>query len=310
MLQNYEQLADKIAQASGLSRQEIDMKVDAKCAKLSGLISKEGSAQIVASELGVSFDKEKMKVSELVTGMKRVNVTAKVIQEPRINNFTTKSGVDSKVASFTIADDTGNIRTVLWDTNHIELFENGKLKNDNVVEISNASIRNDELHLGSFSDIRLSNENIENVVTEKKMMEKNILDLRPGENVKLRAIVAQIFEPRFFEVCPECNRKAVDSKCETHGNIMPVKRALLGVVLDDGSENMRAVMFSEQINNFGISDEELNNAELFMQKKNELLGQEMFFVCNVRNNKLFNTTELIINDFEQVELDSLIESLK
>ena len=310
MLYNYNQLIDKISRASGLTVNDIDRRVEAKCAKLSGLISKEGAAQIVASELGISFEKEKMKVSELLSGMKKVNLVGKVIQEPIIRDFTTKSGVQSKVLSTTLADDTGNVRTVLWDTNHIKLFDDGKLKNGDIVEIGNASIRNDELHLGSFSDIKLSNEILKEVITEKKLAEKNISELRAGDNIKLRAIIVQIFEPRFFEVCPECSKKALNGLCGVHGNVTPSRRALLSIVLDDGSESIRGVLFNDQISYLGIGDKELNNLELFTQKKNDLVGMEALFDANVRSNKLFNTTELIINGIEQINLDNLIQSLR
>jgi len=295
MLQNYEQLIEKISSASGLSKDEVDRKVEAKCAKLSGLISKEGSAQIVASELGISFDKEKMKVSELIEGMRKVNIIGKVIEEPRINSFTTKAGNEGKVASFTIGDDSGNIRTVLWDTSHIALFEEGKLKNEGVVDISNASIRNGELHLGSFSEIKESSETIENVITEKRVPERKISDIKPGNNVRLRAVLVQMFEPKFFEVCPQCSKKAVDSNCVEHGAITPERRSLISVVLDDGTENMRAVAFSEQVNQFGITDQELNIPEMFEKKKRGLLGNEFFFTCNVRINQMFNNNNHKIN---------------
>jgi len=309
-MQNYEQLIEKIARVSGLSKEEIDRKVDAKCAKLSGLISKEGSAQIVASELGINFDNEKMKISELLSGMKRVNTLGKVIETSQIREFTTKSGITSKVMSMKLADETGNIRTVLWDTNHISLFENEEIKQGDVVEITNGSMRNDELHLGSVSGIKKSKENIDNADISVKISEKKISELVSGQRVKLRAVIAQIFDPRFFEVCPQCNKKAVNNSCEVHGNIIPLKRALLSVVLDDGNENIRAVMFNEQINNLGITDNDLNDSDLFMKKKEGLLGEEKFFLCNVRNNQLFNTTELIINGIEQVEIDKLIDGLR
>lgn len=310
MLQNYEQLIEKIAKASGLEKEEIDRKVEAKCAKLSGLISKEGSAQIVASELGISFDNEKMKISEIVSGMKKVNIVGKIIRLNAVREFVTKNGTPGKVLSMTVADDSGNVRVVLWDTNHIALFEESKIVDGQVVEITNAAVRNDEVHLSGFSDIKSSVEVIEDVQTAMRVVEKKIIDFKPGENVKLRGVVAQVFDPRFFEVCPECSKKVVENKCVTHGTVIGQKRALLSVVLDDGSENMRGVMFSEQINNFGISDEEVNNPELFLKKKEELMGEEMFFSANVRNNKLFNTTELVINNVEKVDVDQLIESLK
>ena len=202
VLQNYQQLIEKISKASGLTIDEIDRTVEAKCAKLSGLISKEGSAQIVASELGISFEKEKMKVSELVAGMKRVNLIGKVISDPQIREFS-KNNREGKVLSMNVADDTGNIRTVLWDSNHIALFEKNELNKEDFIEISNASIRNDELHLGSFSDIKKSKEEFSSIVMEKSVHERKIIDLKPGMSVKLRAFIVQMFEPKFFEVCPQ-----------------------------------------------------------------------------------------------------------
>ena len=53
--QDYEDLVDLICEKSGLSREEIERRIEAKRAKLSGLISKEGAAQIIASELGIDF---------------------------------------------------------------------------------------------------------------------------------------------------------------------------------------------------------------------------------------------------------------
>jgi replication factor A1 len=308
MMQNYEQLVDKIAKASGLSVNDVVLKVEAKCAKLSGLISKEGSAQIVASELGVNLDQEKLKVNELVDGMKKVNLIGKIVREPQIRDFVTKNGVQSKVLSTDLADETGNVRTVLWDVNHISLFEKGNLKHNQVVEISNASIRNNELHLGSFSEIKPSSYEIEVVKTSPNLINKKILDLKPGENVKLRGVITQIFQPRFFEVNKDTGRKI--SEEEKKRGAIAEKRALLGVVLDDGTDNMRGVLFGDQIKALGFENEELENLDLFTKKKDEILGEEAFFNCNVRSNNLFNTTELIINGIEKIDIDSLIESLK
>ena len=162
MMQNYSQLVERIARSSGLSVEDIERKIEAKRAKLSGLISKEGAAQVVASELGISFEKEKMKVSELLGGMKRVNVIGKIIELFPVREYN-KNNRQGKICSLVLADETSNIRTVLWDTNHIALFEQGKIKKDDIVEISNAAIRNNELHLTGFSDIKLSSEIIKEV---------------------------------------------------------------------------------------------------------------------------------------------------
>ena len=48
-MENYNKLVERISKVSNLSAEEIERKVEAKKAKLSGLISKEGAAQIVAA---------------------------------------------------------------------------------------------------------------------------------------------------------------------------------------------------------------------------------------------------------------------
>jgi replication factor A1 len=76
----YEQIVDRISRASGMTVNDIERKVEAKRAKLSGLVSKEGAAQIVAAELGINFEKQKVKINELFSGIKRVNTSGKIIR--------------------------------------------------------------------------------------------------------------------------------------------------------------------------------------------------------------------------------------
>ncbi len=312
MLKNYSQLVERIARSSGLSIEDIERRIEAKRAKLSGLISKEGAAQVVASELGISFDKEKMKIAELLNGMKRVTVVGRIIEMFPVREYN-KNGRQGKIGSFILADETGNIRTVLWDTNHIMLIEQGKIKNNDTVEITNASVRNEELHLTGFSDIKLSNEVLETVKTEKILREKKILDLRQGENVQIRAVIVQMFEPRFFTVCPACGKKMGGGgeigECQEHGKVVGEKRALLSLVLDDGTETIRAVLFSEQIEKL-ISKEELENSDLFIKKREEILGKEMFFLGQVRKNRIYDNLEFFVADIKEVDIDKLIEELE
>ena len=59
----YEQVIDKIKETSGLDNAAIELKIRNKLDQLSGLISKEGAAHIVANELGVKlFEKVSGKV--------------------------------------------------------------------------------------------------------------------------------------------------------------------------------------------------------------------------------------------------------
>ena len=297
---SYEKLLDKISKASGLDKDEIERRVEAKRAKLSGFISKEGAAQVIASELGISFDNEKLKIDELVSGMRKVNVLGKIIKISPARIFS-KNGKEGKVANLTIADETSNIKVVLWDTHHIELIEKKEAGEDSIVEICNASVRGNELHLGSFSEFKLSKEVLENVKKEKIFKEREISEFKLADSPSTRAFIVQAFEPKEFIVCPECRKKVVlegeQYLCTEHGRVSPEKRELMNIVVDDGTETIRAVIFHDALKNFS-------------HDKDSLLGREMIFSGDVRLNKFFSTPEFIIEKMEEPDLDEILKKLE
>jgi len=308
-MQNYSQLVERISRSSGLPTEDIERRIEAKRAKLSGLISKEGAAQVIASELGINFDKEKIKIAEMLDGMKKVNTIGRIIQMNNVIEYN-KNGRQGKIGSFVLADETSNVRAVLWDTNHISLIEHGKIKENDVVEINNASIRNTELHLSGFSDIKLSTEKFDNVIEQRVLHERKILDLSSGEQANLRAVVVQVFEPRAFFVCPACSKKVSQAgECLEHGKVAPEKRFLLSLVLDDGTETIRGVLFSEQIEKL-LNREEIENAELFLKKRNEILGKEMIFSGQARKSKIYDNLEFFVSDVQEIDIDKLIVELE
>ena len=308
-MDNYEKLLDRISKSSGLEKEEIERKVEAKKAKLSGLISKEGAAQIVAAELGINFDLERMKISELVEGMKKANVLGKIVQLNPIKNYS-KNGREGKIGSFTLADESSNIRTVLWDTNHISMIENGKLKEGSVIEISNAAIRNNELHLSSFADIKESKEKIESVALQRLISEKKLIEAKSGEIIKTRAFIVGSFEPRYFDVCPKCGKKAIENECKEHGAITPEKRAVLSITLDDGTETIRSSLFGETIKILGLTNEQIFSLEELKKIKNSIIGEEKIFTGQIKNNAMYNTNELSINSIESINTEALALELE
>lgn len=306
---NYEQLVELISNSSGLSVEEIERKIEAKQAKLAGLISRVGAAQVIAAELNINFDKQVIKISQIVPGMRKINLVGKIINMFPVREYN-KNGRSGRIGSFILADDTSNIRTVLWDENHIDLIVDGKIAEDCFVEISNASIRNGEIHLSSFSEIKSCDKVIENIVLEKPVVEKKIGEFNPNDNVSARAFIVQMFEPRFFFVCPECRKKVgEDSECQEHGKVICEKRALLSFVMDDGTDSIRAVIFSDQLEKI-MSKKDLEDPELFSAKKENFLGKEMLITGQVRRNSLYNNNEFIVSDLKDVDLEKLIEVLE
>jgi len=311
-MQNYDLLIDRIAKSADLDKEEVERRVEAKKAKLSGLISKEGAAQIIAAELGISFEDADLKVSELMPGMKKVNVVGKIIQLFPVRSFE-KNGRSGKVANFVIADDTGSVRVVLWDTNHISLIEKGEVKEGDTVEVKNGSMRESEVHLSGFSDIKKSSSEIKEVKAEANVSEASLDEVHQGQKIKIRATVVQLFPPRFYPVCPECNKKAVTEgegyRCLEHGKIIPKDRAILNFVVDDGAENIRVVMFSDAISLL-IPEEDLKNEEKMKAFRDDFLGSEVYVTGDVRRNQLFNNLEIITTNVERVEVEKLVSELE
>jgi len=306
MEENYEKILERIVRASGLNKEELNFRVETKRNKLSGLISKEGALQVIAAELGISFYEEKLKINELLPGMRKVNLIAKIITLYPIRTFVNKNGEQGKVANLIIADDTSNIKVVLWDTNHIELIETGKITENSVVEILGGSMRDNEIHLGSFSELKPSKEKFEYVKTERQIKEKEISNLNLGDYVKIKAFIVQAFDIKFFEINKETGRKLTEEDIVMGAK--SEKRMLLTIVLDDGFETIRAVLFSEILGKLGVK--EMDNLTLLNQQKENLLGKELFFIGTIRRNSYFNTSELIVDNIEEINLDKLIIELE
>lgn len=306
MEDNYNKILEKVSSISGIERQEIDRRVEAKRAKLSGLISREGALQVISAELGISFDNEKLKIDELLQGMRKVNFTGKIITMYPIREYTTKTGDKGKVANIIVADDTSNIKIVLWDTNHIELLESDKIEIGTVIEVISGRMRDNEVHLGSFSEFKVSSEVFENVQTEKPVQEKTIDEFSPGDTVSTRAFIVQAFDPKFFEVNKETGRKMTEEDKAAGKEVE--RRSLINVMIDDGTENMRAVMFHENVGKIGVT--EMDDEAVIKSQKEALLGKEFIFKGLIKRNSYFNNYELSVSDIEEVDIEKIIAELE
>lgn len=333
-MNNYDLLVERIAKSAGLEKGEVERKVEAKKAKLSGLISKEGAAQIIAAELNVSFENEDLKVAELIGGLRKVNIVGKVMNIFPVREFE-KNDRKGKVCNFVLADDTGSTRVVLWDTNHIDLIENEDIKAGDVVEIKNGTTRDREIHLSGFGELRKSAVEMAEVKNAPAVSEVKLEDAKEGMSVKIRGVVVSVFQPRFYNVCPECRKKVVSAddgsfSCAEHGKVEAKSRAIVNFVLDDGSDNMRVVMFSDQIakvvsvvgstsSSTGApsenprrigSEEDLKDEVKAAAFRDDFLGTEIYLSGRVNRNQLFDNLEIVANDVERVDVEKLIEELE
>ncbi|MEM4605851.1 MAG: hypothetical protein QW103_02355 [Candidatus Pacearchaeota archaeon] len=307
-MQDYDFIVKKISSLTGLDKEDIERKIEMKIAKLSGLISKSGAAQILASELGINFEDTPLKIAELMPGMKKVRTLVKIIKIFPVRSFN-KNGRNGKIASFLAADDSGSIRVVLWDTNHISLIEKNELKEGDIVELINASVRDSEVHLSGFSDLKKSSLLIQEVKINEEFVDKKIKDLRLGESAKIKGTIVQIFPPKFFNVCSQCGKKVVKLEegffCDIHGKTENKEKALVVFILDDGTENIRAIVFSEKIQIY-FGENELNSDIGFNRFKENFLGEEVSVSGNVRKNQLNSNLELNVQQFEILKVENFL----
>jgi ssDNA-binding replication factor A large subunit len=238
--------------------------------------------------------------------MRKVNVSGKIIKVFPVRVFKTQKNGDGKVSNFILADETSNIKVVLWDVHHIEMIEKGEISEDSVVEIKNCSMRENEIHLGSFSELKKSKEIFEKVEKNKIIKEKQISEFKIGDSVSVRAFIVQSFEPKFFEVNKETGRKIKEE--EKFEGVTKERRALINLVIDDGTGTIRAVLFHENLKEIGLND--LEDVEKTISQREDLLGKEFIFLGTVRKNNFFNNEEFVVDSVKKINLDELINNFE
>ncbi len=321
----YEDITKRIKEEKGLSDEDIELKVKQKLNQLSDLISKQGAAHIIANELGINlFDGSiAFKVDRLGAGMRNVSIICKVMRLYGINEFKTNKN-EGKVCSMLVGDETGVIRMVLWDTNHISKVENNEIKEGVVVKIRNGYIKENngykELHVGNLGQIELSDESIEVKEVRADSTRKQIKDLEENDmNVSVMGTIVQLFEPKFFPTCVDCRKKVIGEgdkfRCEEHGVIKPEYVPVLNFFFDDGTENIRCVAFREQANSvLGLEKEKVlelkDDVSGFEEIKNNILGKQVLVVGRIVKNNMFDRIEMIVNRVEDVKAEELVKEME
>jgi len=162
----------RIIEETGLSKKDIEERVNEKKKELKGLISEEGALFIIARELGVEIKEDQryiedieIKVSDIKPQMKNITLVGRVKQINRIHQFKRKDGSEGRVSSFILHDNTGDIRIVLWDES-TNILQDQNFDINELVKIINGyakegKFKNLEIHLGRLGKIILSPEDVD-----------------------------------------------------------------------------------------------------------------------------------------------------
>ncbi len=304
----YAEILVKIQEKTGMSIQEAELKVQQKLKELSGLVSKEGAANIVCSELGVKLMEASGKIKDIYPGMRAVDVVARVVEVYEARTFNRADGSASAVGSCVIGDETGVIRLVLWG-GQAEQLKNLSL--GVIIKLTNAYCRENngrkEIHCGEQAKLSINPEGVSvgQVKPKEKAERKTLKALtEQDDNVEIMGTVVQVFDLKFFQVCPQCSKRVQENDgqfvCAQHANVVPEHATVFNMIIDDGTDTMRAVFFRNQtLKVINATEEKLQeyrlNPALFEDVKTALLGEQFKLIGRVKKNDFFQRLEFIVN---------------
>lgn len=328
----YEQIINLIKEEKKISNEEIEAKIKEKLNQLSDLVSKEGAAHIVANELGVNIYQSnktprRCKINELMPMMRNIDVIGKVVRLYDIRNFS-KNGREGRIGSFLLGDETGKVRIVIWDENLIKKIEINSIKDDSLLLIKNGYIKENngfrEMHLGNAAEIEINpkGEKIGNIASFNSFQPseiKEIIKLKEGENATIHGTLVNAFAPKYYNACPECNKKvnvAEDkSICAVHGEVVPKQIPIVNIFLDDGTDNIRIVFFRDAAKEaLKLNDKEMqelkDNPDKFEAIKEKIMLEQLEITGRVVRNQLFDRLEFIASSVRAADPKKIAAMLK
>lgn len=313
-----QEIIDKVAEQTGLNNAEIQKKVEEKKVELSGLISSEGAAHLVARDLNVDILKRvihRLEIKNVVPGMRNTEIAARVFRVFPVREFE-RNGAKGRVANVVLWDPTGTIRVSLWN-DEIKVLET--IKEGDVVKVTGYSKEDNrgepELRLGNrgkIEKIEMDFPAIADAAIERGQDDAG--KLREGATTKIRGAIVQMFESDpFYEICPQCGIRvrSNDNKffCDEHQYVTPDYSMVLSGVIDDGTMSIRAVFFrdtAERLLGMGVKDalqiarDKMNKTAPITENATKLLGKEMVFAGRVKRNSMFDRLEFIVSGLNDV----------
>lgn len=193
-----------------LSRDQILGRLEDKKRKTGGLISDEILLRMIASEFGVEIKNNEtlmltLSLRDLVPGLNDVTVIGRTIAVFSPKTF--EGNRSGKFASLFIADKTGVLRVVLWDSK-ADLIESDQLKTGQIIRFSHGYTREDrsgkvELHIGDKGEVEITPSGVDanDYPTIAKFTTKirDITESHKNKRVNIISTVKELFPASSFE---------------------------------------------------------------------------------------------------------------
>ncbi len=331
-------ILSKVEAETKISKDELGERIKKKQSDLSGLVSLDGAAYLVAKELGVNLlnnEKRKIELRNILPGMRNVSAAGRLFKISRIVDFTKSNGADGRVVNIFVGDNTGFVRLPLWN-DQVKIVEDEIIKNGDVVQISgafaNENIYGDvELSLGKYgrlfnitdeiagSDIEFPTiDELSKAFLGPQTNRILIKNLAPG-SFETRATIIDLMRGKFlFNTCPECGGKAEEAsdnkfECKKHGEVKAKPAMVVSFIVDDGTGVLRVVAFrdvAEHVTTTTASKlSKLDLDERYELLSGSLVGKEYIIHGRVKKNTQFERLEMIADRVKNLNISEESEKL-
>jgi len=198
----YEKIKDKISYDEFLEEMKTRMK-DYEEVSFMGELD---VARVIVGEYvdeenkPLAEDSKEYKISELKAGNHNVSLVGRVKRISNVKKFVNRKGREGKLANILIADDTGEMRVVMW-TENIKLLK--KFQEGDVIRVKGVEIkqgfRSDEAHLNLNSTIEKVSEDDYPDLPPYEEKITDIKDIKEDMEVNIIARVIRIPRVRTFD---------------------------------------------------------------------------------------------------------------
>lgn len=324
-----ENLIEKIVEESELEKEDVKEKIEEKMEEFEGLVSEEGAVHLVAKEHGIQIGdavNEELKIDNIVPDMRKVTFKARAVSISDLNTFERDDDEeDGKVQNIVLGDDTGTIRMTLWDE-QTEIA--GKVDEGDAIEIAGAyTVEDDrgnaEIRLGDSAKVAMADDDDVPEVETGGMGDAENVTIKEvnSENASYAVngmLMAVYTNSPFYTVDPETGdtvRENDDGDYVTDDGKEveePDHRLALSAVIDDGTDNIRAVFFGDQARKILEIDEETErdgDLDAVEEAGEEAVGKELAIEGRTRYNDYFGSLEIIANEANEVSNQKQIEEL-
>ncbi|MDP8012526.1 MAG: hypothetical protein RAK22_00280 [Nanoarchaeota archaeon] len=232
-------LVKAVEEKTGLSKEKIEAMVKEKISQFPAL-EENAALRMIATENGVVPVQRVFKVNEVNRDINHLDLSG-VVSRKFSTKQITLNGRAAQLLKFFVADETGEIGVVVWDTNKIAALEASLHEGDSVTIVNGYSKKNKfndtyEINIGKVGTVNI------NSSSSKFVKLSNIS--KTGSN-RIRAFLVRLFTDNTFLVkCTICNKRVID-KCDIHGDKALSKVLMLTGIIDDGNSNMRITFFDK-----------------------------------------------------------------